>query len=412
MNFLDNEKGVSEVVGAMMILLILVIYLGVLQAYEVPKWNKELEIQQFDKVHNDFLNLRSDIEDVYTSNIPKTSSLSLGVRYPERYLLHNPGPGASGTLSFEPVNVTLIIGSISFKYNSTRIRYSMDGISNQPELVYEHGLVINDFGNVQLNEGDQGLISGNDIFVPILFSQGQSVAGIIPESFDIMPLSPYNNYSTGNTTLVNIMLETQYPDLWRYLTKNITWVNVTGNGSAGKINITKNVIALMYPYQPNTSGGIYSGMITTEFPTGFNSVQNSINTGPINMPPFTNININQPYYPHIQNISINSNGSNWDITANVYNVSSKFQIHADLTDITGNYSMFNVSPDYYDPNSYFTCVKNENALCNTKWPNLPIPNSPTHSVIVGTFWVRNDSNNMQFYTQQTFFSSNNGGGWQ
>jgi hypothetical protein len=417
MNFQDNEKGVSEVIGALLIFLILVFVLGSIQVYEVPKWNKELEIQQFDKIHNDFLNLRSDIEEVFTTNIPKTSSLSLGVRYPERFLLYNPGIGADGTLTFEPVNVTLIIGSnSSIKYTSTRIRYSMNGISNQPKLVYEHGLVINDFGNVQLNEGDQGLISGNDIFVPILFSQEQSVAGIIPQSFDIMPLSSnyygnfYNNYSTGNTTIVNITLETQYPDLWRNLANNIPGVNVTGTGSAGKINIIKNVTALMYP--TITSGGIYSGMITTEFPAGFSSIQNSINSsqgppgptgpsgpmgppGPINMPPFTNINISQPYYPYIQGISITSNGSNYDINANVYNASSTSQIHADLTDITTNYTMFDVNPNYYSSNI-------------AKWYNISIPSPPIHDVIVGTFWVRNNSNSMQFYTQAVFYYPNNG----
>ncbi|MCZ7362431.1 MAG: hypothetical protein O8C58_03710, partial [Candidatus Methanoperedens sp.] len=63
MKLFDNEKGVSEVVGAMLVLLIMVLFLGTMQAYEVPRWNKELEKQEFDLVYSDFLNFKSNLED-------------------------------------------------------------------------------------------------------------------------------------------------------------------------------------------------------------------------------------------------------------------------------------------------------------------------------------------------------------
>lgn len=268
MGLIDDEKGTSEVVGAMLLLAIFVIVLGGIQNYGVPSWNKDTERQQFDIIHYDFLNIRSDIQDVYISNIPKTSSLSMGVKYPERYMLRNPGSGASGTLTYEPVNVTLKVGSATNYYNSTRIRYSMNGISNQPALVYEYGLVIRDFGgNKSLNESAQSLISGNDINIPVLFAQGQqSVGSMLPESLTINALSTGNYTVKYNTsTTVNITLPTRYPDLWKNLTKNIQGVNVTGNGSAGNITINRTVNNLIYPKE-NPSGGIYSGLISTTIP--------------------------------------------------------------------------------------------------------------------------------------------------
>jgi hypothetical protein len=273
MKMLRMEKGISEVVGAMLILLILVVILGILQAYEVPSWNKDIEMQQFDRIHYDFLDIGSDIQNVYLSNIPKTSILSMGVRYPERFLLQNPGPGASGTLTYEPVNVTLTINGISLpNYPSTRIRYSMNGISNQPALVYEYGHVIMDFGgNKSFNESAQSLISGNDINVPVLFAQGQqSVGSMLPESLTINALSTGNYTVIYNTlTVVNVTLPTRYPDLWRNLTKNFPGVvNVTGTGSAGNITINKTVTNLIYP-AGIPYGGIYSGMISTQLPPSF-----------------------------------------------------------------------------------------------------------------------------------------------
>ncbi|MDD5617000.1 MAG: hypothetical protein PHH85_12465, partial [Candidatus Methanoperedens sp.] len=102
-----NENGVSEVVGAMLVLLILVVYLGIIQAYEVPRWNKELEKQEFDQVYSDLLDFRSNIEDVSMKNIPKTSSMHMGVRYPERFMLRNPGHGSYGIISTYPLNITI-----------------------------------------------------------------------------------------------------------------------------------------------------------------------------------------------------------------------------------------------------------------------------------------------------------------
>lgn len=75
MNFLNNDKGVSEVIGALLIFLILVVVLGSIQVYEVPKWNKELEMQNFDTVSADFIDMKSDLEDVSSQFVPDRKSV-------------------------------------------------------------------------------------------------------------------------------------------------------------------------------------------------------------------------------------------------------------------------------------------------------------------------------------------------
>lgn len=264
MRLIDNEDGVSELVGFMLILLIIMIFMSMLQVYEMPKWNKDLEIGLFDDVRNDFLEIRHDISTVAIENAPITSNIRMGVRYPEHFMLRNPGPGASGTLTFEPVNVNLTIGSDKQNYTSYRIKYKMNGISTQPELIYEHGLIISDYGSVQLNESSQSIIEGNRIFLPMIFSQFQSVSGMAPESLNIMPVS-IDNYSviTAPST-INILLETKYPDLWNKTIGNVSGVKLTNISGIWYLNITKTLSLLMYP--PAMSGGLFSGMITTELP--------------------------------------------------------------------------------------------------------------------------------------------------
>ncbi len=218
MRLFDNEDGVSELVGVMLILLIFVVYLGIMQTYDVPRWNKELERQHFDQVYSDFITLRSDIEDVSAKNIPKTSSLHTGVRYPERFMLRSPAP-SQGVIDTYPLNITVTLnesGSIkNYQINSTGIVYQVDTISNLPKLVFEHGLIIKDFGKINISADEkQSLVLDGNIYLPIVLKS----AGFYSSSLDVETLNfqpvPAGAYRSRRFTTMNVTIETRYPNLW------------------------------------------------------------------------------------------------------------------------------------------------------------------------------------------------------
>jgi len=223
MKLLKDEKAVSEVVGAMLVLLILVVYLGILQAYEVPKWNKELEKQQFDIAYGDLLDLRSGIEDVSSKNIPRTNNIHMGVRYPQRFLLSNPGQGAYGNFSTYPLNISVNIsyyssGNISYKnysYSSAGLVYQLNGISTTlPKLVYENGLFIKDYGIVSFPVDEiQSLASEDNVFIPIISYGANEAYSMEEETFSLFPLSQKNS-SKENFLIMNLTIDTQYPEIW------------------------------------------------------------------------------------------------------------------------------------------------------------------------------------------------------
>ena len=224
MKFFNDEKAVSEIVGALLILLIIVVYLGTLQAYEVPKWNKDLETQHFDRVYDDFVNLRSNFEDVSAKNIPKTGSLSMGIKYPERFMLRNPGPGASGILNTYPIriNISYIIatGTKWKNYTSMGFIYQQNGISDSPKIVYENGLLIKDYGNGRsfVMDDKQSLTTDDNIFVPIINGDIRSVSTMETESFNIQPISS-EGFQQVKFSSMNVTIETRYPDIWKNLSK-------------------------------------------------------------------------------------------------------------------------------------------------------------------------------------------------
>ncbi|MDW7725557.1 MAG: hypothetical protein SCH70_00355 [Candidatus Methanoperedens sp.] len=271
MVFFKDEKAVSEIVGVMLLLLIGVVYLGVIQAYEVTEWNKEIERQHFDKVYSDFATLRSDLENVAILDIPKSTNINMGVRYPERFMLNNPGPGVYGTISTYPLNVSISYenssGNTYYKnYTSNGIEYKMNGLLPLPKLVYENGLIIQDYGNINISVDDrQKVTTGDNIYIPIINGTIGSVSSISLETFTILPMK--KNVNKEQFDSMNVSIETRYPDIWQKLAENID----IPEGS--EFNITGNTIKItniwfgeepMHVYQPDTyrSNELYSGMIT------------------------------------------------------------------------------------------------------------------------------------------------------
>ncbi|CAG0979857.1 hypothetical protein METP3_02016 [Methanosarcinales archaeon] len=224
MKFFNDEKAVSEVVGAMMILLILVLYLGIMQTRQVPEWNEELEIQQFDTVYDDFVTLRSNLEDVSAKSIIKTSIFHMGVKYPQRFMLSNPGPGASGMLSTYPLRINISYdttnGTRWKNYSSMGIIYERDGISDSPRLIYENSLMMKDYGNgiVFSVDDNQSLTSTDNIFIPILYGAVKSSSSMEIESLNIQPISK-EGFSQAKFSSMNVTIETRYPKIWTNLSK-------------------------------------------------------------------------------------------------------------------------------------------------------------------------------------------------
>lgn len=207
-----NENGVSEVVGAMLILLILVVYLGIIQAYEVPRWNKELEKQEFDRVYSDFLDFRSNLEDVSMKSFPKTSSMHMGVRYPERFMLRNPGQGSYGIITTYPLNISISYSGIKKNFTSMGIVYEMKGLSQFPKLVYENGIVIKDYGYWGFSDDENHIITNDSIFVPLLLGI-EPASSIEMKTVNIFPI-PQKYYSSSSFSSMDLTIETRYPEIW------------------------------------------------------------------------------------------------------------------------------------------------------------------------------------------------------
>jgi hypothetical protein len=212
-----DESAVSEVIGALMIFGIIVGLIGIMQSSQVPVWNAAVEQDHFDRVCSDFVKLRADIEDAEKLKIPKSSDLQMGVRYPERFIFRNPGVGASGTITTYPLNVNVSYSTRSGlrwqNYTSAGIVYEMHGTSESPMLVYEHGLIIKDYGGANITEDEQSLIAGGEVFIPIVLWGDYSFSSMDAQTFNMLPV-PQGDCTSASFSRMNVTLETRYPDIW------------------------------------------------------------------------------------------------------------------------------------------------------------------------------------------------------
>jgi hypothetical protein len=401
-NLWRDESGVSEIIGAILLFVIVAAVFGTIQAFRVPEWNKDVEYEHLDTIYNDMMTLKSDVEDVSISQEPKSSNIHMGVRYPNRIFLANPGTGIAGSLSSENVAVSVNYTidapgnpTITKNYTSNRIIYEAHGTIDNPKLVYEHGVLIKDYGNESASADEQSLIIGDDIYIPVLTGSLTSISSMDTASINLKPLT----LSSSRTRIksVSISLDTDYPEVWEQLLAGTDTAKTTVavNLVQGKITITSTAIKQIdLPTGEVTTDALYTGVVTCR-------TQSDIVTG-------TSIDTSQNY-PCILDISIDEGSSvqtQSTITVTVRNATAPFDIHADLTALTNDPTKYDALPDYSSPDGITATswnVPNENTV---RWTNITHPTLAGEAAVIITFWVRNNENNMQFFTSRIFIRKN------
>jgi Flp pilus assembly pilin Flp len=397
-----EERGASVVVGAMLMLLIMVMVYGTIQAYHVPIWNKNVQYEHLNVVRDDMITFKSDVEDVALSREPKSSDFRMGVRYPDRMFLANPGPGVAGALTSDNVAVSIeytidVLGdpTITTSYDSNRIIYEVQGTIDSPKLVYEHGVIIRDYGDNSATTDEQSLIVGDEIYIPVLTGNLTASSSMETESIEIKPLS--QSYNRTKIKSVTITIDTAYPEVWEELLAGTSTADTTVQVDLGQseIVITSTAIEqISFPAGNVTADALYAGLVTF-----------STESEPVT---YTSIDISQDY-PCILDIDIAEGASaqtQSTITATVKNVAAPFDIHADFTMLTNDPETYDVFPDYSSPDSISATsweLPNENTV---QWTNITHPTYAAFEPVVVSFWVINTENNMQFFMSIVFSRRN------
>ncbi|WP_135855029.1 hypothetical protein [Halorussus salinus] len=197
MSFREDNRGVSEQVGVVLIFAVLVILMSLWQAQVVPSENTEREFAHYIDVQEDMTQLRSNFVNAAETGTTRSTTIKASTTYPTRAFFLNPPPPygelkaeklSSGEISSTSLDIAEVCGreapvqtrSIQFKMN-----YNYLSGSEAPLFKYENTVFYRETpdGTI-IFENEPTLIQGSTInLYPLSDEFSQTRSGPISVDF-------------------------------------------------------------------------------------------------------------------------------------------------------------------------------------------------------------------------------------
>ncbi|WP_335999995.1 DUF7289 family protein [Halorientalis halophila] len=228
-----DDRGVSEVIGALLMFALLILLLVLIQVNAVPAANQQVEFEHSQRAQGDFQELQDVILLAASTGREGSVSVETGTGYPARLFLFNP-PRASGTIERSAtgtaeVRNALAAGEVGDYVDGTPISFESGGLAYRPNYneyggapttVYENGVLYSNFtGNRSVIQERGAIVSGRDVSLVALqgtlaTSSSQSVSvGVTPISAPTRTVSVTNS-APGAPVTVTVPTRLG-PDAWR-----------------------------------------------------------------------------------------------------------------------------------------------------------------------------------------------------
>jgi hypothetical protein len=202
-----DDRGVSEVIGSILVFGLLVSLLAIVQTQAVPDANGEVEFQHNKEVQRDITKLSESFSRTAATGSSETVSVATGTTYPSRLVLYNP-PAPTGSLrtseragvgivnvsGTDPETRDYVFGSLggfpNTSMNTSRLAYSPDynRYDSAPVTALEYGTVYDQRGNETRVQTAGAIVDGKRIELRLL-GDGLDAAGQLTTSVQTKPVS-------------------------------------------------------------------------------------------------------------------------------------------------------------------------------------------------------------------------------
>lgn len=223
--FRHDNRGVSEVLGAILVFALLILLLVLIQVNAVPAANEQVEFEHNQRVVQDFQSLQDGLFRASATGQEVAIPVETGVSYPPRFFLLNPGPatGTIRTIGQQPLTIenATASGEIGDFWTGIDSRtYATTGVSYQPNynelqragtLRLEHSMLYRNFDNGNRYFDDPtSFIDGNRIRLTLL--TGNFTRSSLSTSIEAAPVSHQRRTITirndSDTRLIRIRFQT------------------------------------------------------------------------------------------------------------------------------------------------------------------------------------------------------------
>lgn len=249
-----DDRGVSEVIGSILVFGLLVAMLTLVQTQLIPQANEEVEFEHSRDVESDFAELQTQMHRAVSTGAASSSTVTLGMTYPPRLLFFNPTPPRGTLRTTDPglVRIANIQSSSSagvflntqpaFTYESRHLNYSVDyNRYDGPMLTREAAAVYKAEDGAKLVRGTS-LIADDRISLRLVGGD-LAAGGITAEEVEVKALSaPARTYKVSdNGAPIEITVPTNIPEsTWR---DQLAQERVSAGGHVQGIDYTTNANA-------------------------------------------------------------------------------------------------------------------------------------------------------------------------
>ena len=151
LSFASDQRGVSAVLGFILLFGILILALATYQAQIVPQENAATEFEHFQDVRDEMVGIRNSISTAGQADVSQFSDLTLGTNYQTRtFTINPPPPGGTLQTSDKAYNITIANETDSTNVSTRFLEYQPGYFEiDIGSIWYEHSVLY-------LDERDQG----------------------------------------------------------------------------------------------------------------------------------------------------------------------------------------------------------------------------------------------------------------
>ncbi|ADB57107.1 PKD domain-containing protein [Archaeoglobus profundus] len=254
-----DSKGVTPLIGFILLLLIGMVFLSLVQTKLVPSILKDVEMKHMNKVIEEIYEFDRDV----IKGEEGIVSFDLGVEYPNYLFLMTPTTGAS-SISIEQMTINVsgeiriddrVINKLS--YNTNRITVGLNYFANPNyKIIYENTAIFKMFDHTIMVSGEQKMFCRRYVNIYMINTSFSSISSNRPTSVVIVPISVPKDVGGAWISNANLTFKSVYPEYWNSTLKGLNY-SVDVNESNGTISATlKNVTLRVYYLYVMTGVGL------------------------------------------------------------------------------------------------------------------------------------------------------------
>ncbi len=225
-----NDRGVTVLLGFILLMLILMVFLSIVQTKLVPQMLKEAELKHENKITQEIYSFDKDVLSGKLSSV----SLDLGIAYPKYpFLLTPQGIACSVSVKRFWINLSADtnLGKVSLNDTSREINVTLNYLMYpKTKIVYENTGIFKLVDDVNMTLSEQKMFSKNYVNIYLINSTFSSFSTNKQVNLIVVPVSTPKNVGGVVVSNGDITFHTNFPSYWDKVLTNLGYTHdIDGN---------------------------------------------------------------------------------------------------------------------------------------------------------------------------------------